>query len=94
MARLDDSRTVKRIAEEIDGAVAFNLPFIAATEGEVWRQVQELLHMIGRFADEGVAPETVWRDAEFTLHELHASLAAAVSRGHARGPFNPLQPVS
>lgn len=84
MARYDESRAIKRIAEDIDDALAFNLPFIAAAEGDAWRQVQDLLHMIGRFADEASAPEPVWRDAEFCLRDLHAALLAAVSRGRGR----------
>jgi hypothetical protein len=93
MARPDDSRAVKRIAEDIDDALTFNLPFIAAAEGEAWRQVHDLLQMIGRFADEASAPETVWREAELTLRDLHAALAAAVSRGRTRAAPGPLHPV-
>ena len=89
MARGEESRSVKRIAEDIDDALEFNLPFIAAAEGDAWRQVHDLLLLVGRFADEAHAPESLWRDAETTLQQLHDALLAAVSRGRSRSPDPP-----
>lgn len=93
MAKYEESRTVRRIAEDIDDALEFNLPFIAAAEGDAWRQVQELLQLVGRFAEDASAPEPVWRDAEIRLRELHAALLAAVTRGRANRVADPLQPI-
>jgi len=84
MARSEESRTVKRIAEEIDDALEFNLPFIAVAESDAWQQVHDLLRLIGSFADEANAPEPLWRDAEITLQRLHEALLAAVARGRNR----------
>ena len=84
MARNEESRAVKRIAEDIDDALEFNLPFIADAEGDAWRQVHDLLRLIGRFADEAHAPEPLWREAETTLQQLHEALGAAVARGRNR----------
>jgi hypothetical protein len=84
MARSEESRAVKRIAEDIDDALEFNLPFIVDAESEAWRQVHDLLRLIGRFADEAHAPEPLWREAETTLQQLHDALGAAVGRGRQR----------
>jgi len=84
MARSEESRAVKRIAEDIDDALEFNLPFIAAAESDAWRQVHDLLLLVGRFADDAHAPEPLWREAETTLQQLHEALRAAVSRGRDR----------
>lgn len=84
MARSEESRAVKRIADDIDDALEFNLPFIAEAEGDVWRQVHDLLLLLGRFAEEAHAPDPLWRDAEATLRQLHDALLAAVSRGRSR----------
>jgi hypothetical protein len=97
MARSEDARNVRRIAEDIDDALEFNLPFIAATESEAWRQVHALLRLIGLFADEAGAPEPVWRETEEILQELHEALQAAVSRGrvrHSDSSSDPLHPDS
>lgn len=95
MARNEDARALKRIAEDVDDALELYLPFIAAAEGEAWRQVHELLQLIGRFADEAHAPESVWREVEDTLQEVHEALLAAVSRGRnrVRDTPDPLQPL-
>ena len=95
MARSEDSRAVKRIAEDIDDALEFNLPFIAAAESEAWRQVHGLLRMMGRFADEAHAPEPLWREAETTLQHLHDALLAAVARGRnrSREAPDPVRPI-
>jgi hypothetical protein len=96
MARSGDARTLKRMVEDLDDALEFNLPFIATAEGDAWRQVHELLQLIGHFADEAHAPEMVWREAEAALQELHEALLAAVSRGRsrARQAPDPMQPSS
>jgi hypothetical protein len=95
MARSEESRAVKRMAEDIEDALEFNLPFIAASEGQAWQQVHELLCLVGRFADEAHAPELLWRDAEGVLQELHEALLAAVARGRARRrePPDPPRPA-
>jgi hypothetical protein len=84
MARGEESRAVKRIAEDIYDALEFNLPFIAEAESDAWRQVLGILQLIGRFADEAHAPEALWREAEAELQRLHEALGAAVSRGRHR----------
>ncbi|MCW5748233.1 MAG: hypothetical protein KIT36_18745 [Alphaproteobacteria bacterium] len=96
MAENGDVRSVRRMAEDIDDALEFNLPFIAEAEGEAWRQVRGLLQLVGRFADEAHAPSPLWRDAEAQLQELHVALLAAVSRGRERRRdlANPVQPIS
>lgn len=96
MARGVDARTLKRMVEDLDDALEFNLPFIATAENHAWQQVHELLRLIGHFADEAHAPDMVWRDAEASLQELHEALLAAVSRGRdqARQAADPVQPAS
>jgi len=96
MAKNEDARALRCVAEDIDDALELYRPFIAAAEGEAWRQVHELLQLIGRFAEEANAPDAVWREVEDTLHEVHEALLAAVSRGRARGRDtpDPLQPLS
>jgi hypothetical protein len=94
MAKGEESRAVRRIAEDIDDALEFNLPFIATGEGDVWHQVHELLRLIGRFADDASAPDPLWRDCEAVLQQVHRALLAAVSRGRHRDAPDPVQPAS
>ena len=84
MARSEESRAVKRIAEDIDDALEFSLPFIVDAETDAWRQVHDLLRLIGRFAEEAHAPEPLWRETEIALQQLHEALGAAVARGRHR----------
>jgi hypothetical protein len=93
MTKGEESRMIRRIAEDIDDALEFNLPFIAGNESDVWRQVHELLRLIGRFAEDGSAPEPLWRDCQVVLCEVHKALLAAVSRGRAPDMPEPARPA-
>ena len=93
MAKGEESRAVRRIAEDIDDALEFNLPFIAAGESDVWRQVHELLHLIGRFAEDASAPDPLWRESEVVLQQVRHALLAAVTRGRNRGAPDPVRPA-